>query len=62
MEDLEKTFLDTSLPLFLRYRAMFALRDLASPPDLPTAVPAINILAKGLKDNSALFKHEVAFL
>jgi deoxyhypusine monooxygenase len=41
---------------------MFALRDLASPPDLPTAVPAVDALSKGLKDPSALFRHEVAFV
>ncbi|KAJ5762152.1 uncharacterized protein N7511_005534 [Penicillium nucicola] len=60
--ELEKTLLDTKLPLFQRYRAMFGLRDLASPPDLPTAVDAVNALAKGLKDPSALFRHEVAFV
>ncbi|KAJ5088324.1 Deoxyhypusine hydroxylase [Penicillium angulare] len=60
--ELEKTLLDTKLPLFKRYRAMFGLRDLASPPDLPTAVDAVNALAKGLKDPSALFRHEVAFV
>ncbi|KAF2482915.1 Deoxyhypusine hydroxylase [Neohortaea acidophila] len=60
--DLEKTLLDTSLPLFQRYRAMFALRDLASPPDLPTAKPAILSLARGFSDPSALFRHEVAFV
>ena len=62
IEHLEKTLLDTSLPLFQRYRAMFALRDLSSPPDLPTAVPAIHALAKGFKDPSALFRHEIAFV
>ncbi len=41
---------------------MFALRDLASPPDLPTAVPAVHALAKGLSDPSALFRHEIAFV
>lgn len=41
---------------------MFTLRDLASPPDLPTAVPAVKALATGLKDSSALFRHEVAFV
>ncbi|CAK4030401.1 deoxyhypusine hydroxylase [Lecanosticta acicola] len=60
--DLERTLLDTSLPLFKRYRAMFALRDLASPPDLPTAVPAIHALAAGFDDPSALFRHEIAFV
>ncbi|KAJ5908895.1 Deoxyhypusine hydroxylase [Penicillium taxi] len=60
--DLEKTLLDTKLPLFKRYRAMFGLRDLASPPDLPTANESVRALAKGLKDPSALFRHEVAFV
>ncbi|KAH3946972.1 deoxyhypusine hydroxylase [Parastagonospora nodorum] len=59
---LEKTLLDTSLPLFQRYRAMFALRDLSSPPDLPTAVPAVHALARGFGDPSALFRHEIAFV
>jgi deoxyhypusine monooxygenase len=60
--ELQKTLLDTSKPLFLRYRAMFALRDLASPPDLPTAVPAVHALASGFADPSALFRHEIAFV
>lgn len=62
VEDLEKTLLDTELDLFKRYRAMFGLRDLASPPDLPTAVPAVLALAKGFSDPSALFRHEIAFV
>lgn len=62
VEELEKALMDASLPLFLRYRAMFALRDLASPPDLPTAVPAVEALAKGFADSSALFRHEIAFV
>ncbi|KAL3418499.1 deoxyhypusine hydroxylase [Phlyctema vagabunda] len=62
IESLEKALLDTTLPLFLRYRAMFGLRDLASPPDLPTAVPAVLALAKGFADPSALFRHEIAFV
>lgn len=41
---------------------MFALRDLASPPDLPTAVPAVHALASGFSDPSALFRHEIAFV
>lgn len=41
---------------------MFALRDLASPPDLPTAKPAILALARGFTDPSALFRHEIAFV
>ena len=62
VENLEKALLDTSLPLFLRYRAMFGLRDLASPPDLPTAFSAVHALAKGFADSSALFRHEIAFV
>ncbi|KAK4152497.1 Deoxyhypusine hydroxylase [Chaetomidium leptoderma] len=62
VEELGKTLMDTSVPLFKRYRAMFALRDLASPPDLPTAVPAVLALAKGFADSSALFRHEIAFV
>ncbi|KAI6857267.1 hypothetical protein D0864_06420 [Hortaea werneckii] len=62
ISELAKTLLDTKLPLFERYRAMFALRDLASPPDLPTAVPAIQALSRGFSDPSALFRHEIAFV
>lgn len=62
VEELEKNLMDTAAPLFKRYRAMFALRDLASPPDLPTAVPAVLALAKGFADSSALFRHEIAFV
>lgn len=60
--ELEAKLLDTSSPLFERYRAMFALRDLASPPDLPTAIPAVEALALGFADPSALFRHEIAFV
>lgn len=59
---LKEVLMDVKLALFQRYRAMFALRDLASPPDLPTAVPAVEALAEGFQDGSALFRHEVAFV
>ncbi|KUI68929.1 Deoxyhypusine hydroxylase [Cytospora mali] len=62
VEELGHELMDVNLPLFLRYRAMFALRDLASPPDLPTAVPAVHALARGFNDSSALFRHEIAFV
>lgn len=62
ISELQSHLLDTTLPLFSRYRAMFALRDLASPPDLPTAIPAIHALASGFSDGSALFRHEIAFI
>lgn len=54
--------MDTKLPLFHRYRSMFALRDLASPPTLPSATPAVLSLAKGFTDPSPLFRHEIAFV
>ena len=60
--ELQHQLLDTSSPLFERYRAMFALRDLASPPDLTTAVSAVQALASGFSDSSALFRHEIAFV
>jgi len=47
--------LDTQLPLFERYRAMFSLRDIGT----PTAVDA---LSSGFRDDSVLFKHEIAFV
>ena len=62
IEEMKGRLLDVKLGLFERYRAMFALRDLASPPDLPTAVPAVEALAEGFGDPSALFRHEVAFV
>ncbi|KUI53850.1 Deoxyhypusine hydroxylase [Cytospora mali] len=62
VQELGNELMDVNLPLFLRYRAMFALRDLASPPDLPTAVPAVHALARGFNDSSALFRHEIAFV
>ena len=58
--DLERTLLDTRLPLFKRYRAMFALRDLASPPDLPTAVPAIQALATAVREVAATREQRAA--
>lgn len=52
---LRATLLDTKLPLFERYRAMFALRNIGTP-------AAVDALADGLADDSALFKHEIAFV
>jgi deoxyhypusine monooxygenase len=47
---LQKELVDTSLPLFQRYRAMFALRNIGTP-------AAVDALASGLSDDSALFKY-----
>ena len=49
---LEKLLMDRSLPLFERYQAMFALRNM-------NCVPAVLALAKGFDDPSALFRHEI---
>ncbi|KAL8844790.1 MAG: hypothetical protein Q9176_000890 [Flavoplaca citrina] len=62
IDELQALLLDTQRPLFERYRAMFVLRDLSSPPDLSTAIPAIQALASGFRDPSALFRHEIAFV
>ena len=46
---LRTTLLDSARPLFERYRAMFALRNIGTP-------AAIDALAAGFADDSALFK------
>uniref|UniRef100_A0A060T668 Deoxyhypusine hydroxylase n=1 Tax=Blastobotrys adeninivorans TaxID=409370 RepID=A0A060T668_BLAAD len=46
---------DQSLPLFHRYRAMFRLRDIAN-------AEAVEALASGFSDPSALFRHEIAYV
>ena len=52
---LREQLLNTSLPLFERYRAMFALRNRCDE-------PAVLALADGLQDSSALFRHEIAYV
>ncbi|KIM89134.1 hypothetical protein PILCRDRAFT_813042 [Piloderma croceum F 1598] len=52
---LKGSLMDTKLPLFVRYRAMFALRNIGTP-------SAVDALASGFSDDSALFKHEIAFV
>lgn len=53
---LREILLDTSIPLFERYRAMFALRNIGSS-------EAVLALCDGLKDkSSALFRHEIAYV
>ena len=47
---LRDTLNDKSLPLFERYRAMFALRNIGTP-------AAVDALASGFDDDSALFKY-----
>ncbi|KAK9719510.1 deoxyhypusine hydroxylase [Basidiobolus ranarum] len=55
LEQLRELYLNEELPLFERYRAMFGLRNLGTD-------DAVKVLCEGFKDNSALFKHEVAFV
>jgi len=55
LPELQSIMLDTSKPLFERYRAIFALRNIGSS-------EAIQALSLGLKDESALFRHEIAYV
>ncbi|KAI9017759.1 ARM repeat-containing protein [Gaertneriomyces semiglobifer] len=54
-QSLREQLLDTSLPLFDRYRAMFALRNRGDE-------ESVLALADGLHDDSALFRHEIAYV
>ncbi|XP_004067605.1 deoxyhypusine hydroxylase isoform X1 [Oryzias latipes] len=53
--ELRRALLDEDLPLFERYRAMFALRNLGSE-------DAVLALADGLQCSSALFRHEIGYV
>jgi len=55
VEILQQKLTDTSLPLFKRYRAMFALRDI-------NTEDSVAALCAGFDDKSSLFKHEVCFV
>ncbi|XP_069784749.1 deoxyhypusine hydroxylase [Narcine bancroftii] len=55
IKKLRETLLDESLPLFDRYRAMFALRNIGSE-------EAVLALGDGLHCSSALFRHELGFV
>eukprot|EP00160_Parvularia_atlantis_P021793 Unigene9587_Nuclearia_a/m.29298 Unigene9587_Nuclearia_a/g.29298 ORF Unigene9587_Nuclearia_a/g.29298 Unigene9587_Nuclearia_a/m.29298 type:complete len:331 (-) Unigene9587_Nuclearia_a:44-1036(-) len=53
--ELRAQLLDAGLPLFERYRAMFALRNRGDE-------ASVLALADGLEDASALFRHEIAYV
>ncbi|XP_060786906.1 deoxyhypusine hydroxylase [Neoarius graeffei] len=53
--ELRTQLLDENLPLFERYRAMFALRNLGSE-------EAVLALGDGLQCSSALFRHEIGYV
>ena len=55
VEESHGQFMNTSLSLFQRYRAMFALRNRGG-------YEAAIALVDGFRDSSALFKHEVAYV
>ena len=55
IEEWGSLLMDTSKPLFLRYRALFALRNHGGR-------DAVNAILGGFNDSSALFKHEVAYV
>nr|NVI76081.1 nero [Cucujiformia] len=55
INELRGILTDEKASLFDRYRAMFALRNLAS-------LESVKVLGQALKYGSALFKHEVAFV
>lgn len=53
--ELKAIYLDPNNSLFDRYRAMFSLRNIRTE-------ESVLAIAEGLKDSSALFRHEVAFV
>ncbi|CCE92851.1 deoxyhypusine monooxygenase TDEL_0F00400 [Torulaspora delbrueckii] len=55
VEELKSILNNTEKPLFERYRAMFRLRDIGTD-------DAALALATGFDDESALFKHEIAYV
>jgi len=55
VNELKQILLDSQIPLFKRYRAMFSLRNDGSE-------PAVLALAEGLNDDCALFRHEIAYV
>ncbi|KAI8894319.1 armadillo-type protein [Globomyces pollinis-pini] len=54
-EELKERLNCTTLPLFERYRAMFALRNKGD-------TDSVLALASGFQDESALFRHEIAYV
>ncbi|KAL6108614.1 dohh [Pungitius sinensis] len=55
VSELRSSLLDEDLPLFERYRAMFALRNLGTE-------MAVLALGDGLQCSSALFRHEIGYV
>lgn len=55
LNELREILLNSNLSLFERYRAMFSLRDKGTD-------ESAQVLLEGFTDNSALFRHEIAFI
>lgn len=55
LEEARKHFTNSSADMYDRYKTMFFLRDLMTE-------DAVEVLVKGFSEESALFKHEVAFV
>lgn len=55
IEELKTIYTDTNRSLFERYQALFSLRN-------KRTSEAVDVITLGLKDSSALFRHEVAFV
>lgn len=55
VSELEHILMDSQLALYKRYQAMFSLRNRATD-------DAVLALCKGLADQSALFRHEIAYV
>ncbi|CAF1651811.1 unnamed protein product [Rotaria magnacalcarata] len=55
IDELKKILLDENQSLFERYRALFALRNIASD-------EAVLAICEGFQASSALFRHEIAFV
>eukprot|EP01104_Vermistella_antarctica_P020958 TRINITY_DN9210_c0_g1_i1.p1 TRINITY_DN9210_c0_g1~~TRINITY_DN9210_c0_g1_i1.p1 ORF type:complete len:317 (+),score=67.60 TRINITY_DN9210_c0_g1_i1:319-1269(+) len=53
--ELRATLLDTSKPLFKRYRALFSLRNAGGE-------EAVQALVDGFEESSSLFRHEIAYV
>ncbi|TIA87717.1 hypothetical protein E3P99_02995 [Wallemia hederae] len=64
VEELRGVYLNDTLPLFERYRAMFGLRNIVlnTPASHDSHAAALNSIADGFGDKSALFRHEVAYV
>ncbi|KAE8221953.1 hypothetical protein CF319_g4778 [Tilletia indica] len=58
---LEQSLLSSDTPLDARFRSLFELRGLASVSE-SDAQKAIDIIARGFADDSALLKHELAYV